>query len=221
MRAFFAGVLTTLVALAVAAVVVVATLPVADPAPPTPSPSPAPGAPGAPGAPSSVAEGETWLGDVDLSSSSVLTSDGPLTDVRATGAGVRLTTDGLRAQRLDIGAVLPFATAARQIGDVELYAAGNGRAGVRRTASVLGREIAIRATGTVRAVDGQLVIEPESVDLGGPGLVDSALSAAASRFVTIRHTVTGLPAGMRLTGVSVQQNGFRATLAGTDVVLTQ
>lgn len=215
MRAFLAGVLTTLVALAVAAVVVVATLPVADPAPATPSPSPAPGAP------TSVAEGETWLGDVDLSSSSVLTSDGPLTAVRATGAGVRLTADGLRAQRLDIGAVLPFATAARQIGDVELYAAGNGRAGVRRTASVLGREIAIRATGTVRAVDGQLVIEPESVDLGGPGLVDSALSAAASRFVTIRHTVTGLPAGMRLTGVSVQQNGFRATLAGTDVVLTQ
>jgi len=216
MRSFLAGVLTTLVALAVAAVVVVGTLPVADPAPATSSPSPAPS-----GAPASVAEGETWLSDVDLSSSTVLTSDGPLTDVQATGAGVRLTADGPRAQRLDLGAVLPFATAARQIGDVELYAAGNGRAGVRRTASILGRDLSVRATGTVRAVDGQLVIEPESVDLGGPGLVDTALSAAARRFVTIRHTVTGLPAGMRLTGVSVQQNGFRATLSGTDVVLTQ
>ena len=216
MRSFLAGVLTTLVALAIAAVAVVATLPVADPAPVTPAPSPAPS-----GAPSSVAKGETWLGDVDLSSSSVLTSDGPLTDVSATGAGVTLTTNGLRAQRLDIGAVLPFATAARQIGDVELYAAGNGRAGVRRTASILGRDLAIRATGTVRAVDGQLVIEPETVDLGGPGLVDTALSAAARRFVTVRHTVSGLPAGMRLTGVSVEQGGFRATLAGSGVVLTQ
>jgi hypothetical protein len=216
MRSFLAGVLTTLVALAVAAVVVLWSLPVTDPAPADPSPPPSPS-----GAPSSVAEGETWLGDVDLSSSSVLTSDGPLSDVRATGAGVRLTAEGLRAQRLDIGAVLPFATAARQIGDVELYAAGNGRAGVRRTASILGRDLAIRAIGTVRAVDGQLVIEPEAVDLGGPSLVDTALSAAARRFVTIRHTVTGLPAGVRLTGVSVEQDGFRATLAGSGVVLTQ
>ncbi len=216
MRSFLAGVVTTLVALAVAALVVVATLPVADPAPAAPPPSPA-----APGAPDSVAKGETWLADVDLSSSSVLTSDGPLTDIHATGSGVRLTSGGLRAQRLDIAAVLPFATAARQIGDVELYAAGNGRAGVRRTANILGRDVAIRATGTVRAVDGQLVIEPETVDLGGPGLVDTALSSVARQFVTIRHTVTGLPAGMRLTGVSVEQGGFRATLSGTDVVLTQ
>ncbi|WP_406829721.1 LmeA family phospholipid-binding protein [Pedococcus sp. KACC 23699] len=215
MRSFLAGVVTTLVALAVAAFVVVATLPVA-PAPAAPSPSSS-----APGAPKSVAKGETWLADVDLSSSSVLTSDGPLTDIHATGSGVRLTSGGLRAQRLDLAAVLPFATAARQIGDVDLYAAGNGRAGVRRTANILGRDVAIRATGTVRAVDGQLVIEPETVDLGGPGLVDTALSSVARRFVTIRHTVTGLPAGMRLTGVSVQQNGFRATLAGTDVILTQ
>ena len=216
MRSFLAGVLTTLAALAVAAFVVVASLPVADPAPATPAPSTAPS-----GAPDSVAQGETWLRDVDLTSSDVLTSDGPLTQVRATGAGVRLTADGLRAERLDLGAVLPFATAARQIGDVELYAAGNGRAGVRRTASVLGRDLAVRATGTVRAVDGQLVIEPETVDLGGPGLVDTALSAAARRFVTIRHTVTGLPAGMRLTGVSVVGDSFQATLAGTGVVLAQ
>ncbi|GAA2734055.1 hypothetical protein GCM10009867_13330 [Pedococcus aerophilus] len=215
MRSFLAGVVSTLVVLAVAAVLLVTSLPVADPAPA----APAPGRPA--GAPSSVAKGETWLGDVDLSSSSVLTSDGPLTDVRATGADVRLTSNGLRAGRLDLDAVLPFATAARQIGDVELYDAGNGRAGVRRTATVLGRDIAIRATGTVTAVDGQLVIEPESVDLGGPDFVDSALSAAARRFVTIRHTVTGLPAGMRLTRVSVQENGFRATLTGNDVILNQ
>lgn len=216
MRSFLAGVLTTLVALAVAAVLAVASLPLAEPAPDASAPARTPS-----GTPAGVAEGETWLADVDLSSSSVLASDGPFTDVRATGTGVRLTADGLRAQRLDLGAVLPFATAARQIGDVELYAAGNGRAGVRRTATILGRDIEVRATGTVRAVGGQLVIEPVSVDLGGPSLVDSALSAAARRFVTVRHTVTGLPAGLRLTGVSVQQNGFRTTLSGSDVVLNQ
>ena len=221
MRAFLAGVLTTLVALAVAAGFMLASLPVADPAQASP-PRSAPTTPSAPVAPSSVAKGETWLADVDLSSSRVLTSNGPLTDVTAKGAGVRLTSKGLRAQRLDLEAVLPFATAARQIGkDVELYDAGGGRAGVRRTETVLGRRVAVRATGTVTAVNGQLVIVPETVDLGGPGVLDSALSTAARRLVTIHHTVTGLPAGLRLTGVKVVQGGFRATLSGSDVVLTQ
>ena len=219
MRAFLAGVLTTLVGLAVAAAIAVSSLPVVDPAQAAP---PSPATPSATGAPSSVAKGETWLADVDLSSSRVLTSDGPLTDVTATGAGVRLTSQGLRAQRLDLEAVLPFATAAKQIGkDVQLYDAGGGRAGVRRIETVLGRRVAVRATGTVTAVNGQLVIVPETVDLGGPGVIDSALSTAARKLVTIRHTVTGLPAGVRLTAVKVEQGGFRAKLTGTDVVLTQ
>jgi hypothetical protein len=216
MRAFLAGVLTTLLVLVVAGVLVVVSLPVADQAPP-PRPAATPT-----GAPSRVAEGETWLGDVDLSSSSVLTSDGPLSDVRADGSGVRLTPGGLRADRLALDAVLPFATAAAQIGDdVELYAVPGGRAGVRRTVSLLGRQVAVSATATVRAEDGQLVIEPVTVDLGGPDLLDAALSAAARRLVTIRHTVTGLPKGMTLQEVSVVQDGFRTRLTGTGVVLTQ
>jgi hypothetical protein len=52
-------------------------------------------------------------------------------------------------------------------------------------------------------------------------VLDSALSTAARRLVTIRHTVTGLPSGVRLTGVKVLQGGFRASLSGSDVVLTQ
>ena len=216
MRAFLAGVLTTLAVLAVAAFVAVASLPVADP---PPEPGPGPGAPQVPG---SVARGETWLAEADLSSSSVLTSDGPLSDVRANGTGVHLTAQCLRADRLAVEAVLPFATAAAQIGDdVELYAAGDGRAGVRRTTTLLGRSLVIRATGTVRAESGQLVIQPVTVDLGGPDFLDAALSAAAQRLVTIRHTVTGLPEGMALDEVAVADDGFRARLSGTEVVLTQ
>jgi hypothetical protein len=219
MRAFLAGVLTTLVGLAVAAAFAVSSLPVVDPAQAAP---PSPATPSVPGAPGSVAKGETWLADVDLASSRVLTSDGPLTDVTAKGAGVRLTSKGLRAQRLDLEAVLPFSTAAKQIGkDVQLYDAGGGRAGVRRIETILGRRVAVRATCTVTAVNGQLVIVPETVDLGGPGVLDTALSTAARRLVTIRHTVTGLPAGVRLTGVKVEQGGFRTKLTGSDVVLTQ
>jgi hypothetical protein len=51
-------------------------------------------------------------------------------------------------------------------------------------------------------------------------VLDSVLSAAARRFVTFRHTVTGLPAGLRLTAVAVGQTGFEVRLAGTAVELT-
>jgi LmeA-like phospholipid-binding len=216
MRAFLAGFLTALVTLALAAVLVVVSLPVAD-RPPEEAPAPRP-----PGAPRTVAKGETWLADAVLSSGSLLTSDGPLSDVRVNGSGVHLTAGGLRADRLAIEATLPFGTAARQVGnDVELYAAPAGRAGVRRTTTVLGRTVGVEATGTVRAENGQLVLEPVTVDLGGPDVLDSALSAAARRLVTIRHTVTGLPAGMRLTQVTVADRGFHVVLTGSDVVLTQ
>lgn len=184
-----------------------------------PGPVPSPSAP-LPGEPGSVPEGQTWLGDVDLSSSRVLTHDGPLEDLHARGAAVSLTPDGLVARRLTIDAVLPFATAAAQIGEgVELYAAGDGLAGIRRTVSILGRDVVVTATGSVRAEDGQLVIEPETIDLGGPDWLDSGVSAAVRQLVTIHHSVEGLPEGMLLTRVAVEPGGFRAHLEGTDVQL--
>lgn len=168
-------------------------------------------------APTTIAPGETWLGDVELSSGDVRTSDGPLRDVTALGSGVQLTAEGLRADRLDIVATLPFETAAEQIGDgIELYPAGE-LAGMRRTAEILGREIEIEATGRVQAVDGLLVIEPETVDLGSFEWIDRVASAAVRAFVTIRHTVTGIPDGMRLDVVEVRPDGFRVELSGTDV----
>jgi hypothetical protein len=186
-------------------------------APPAPQQS-APPAPLPP--PANLRKGETWLQSVDLSSTAVVTPDGPFSDVRANGTDVLVTAQGLRVGHLRLEATLPFAAAARQIdGGVELYAAGDGRAGVRRTASLAGRAVTLRATGTVAAVGGQLVIEPETVDLGGPDFLDAALSAAARRLVTIRHTVEGLPEGMRLTRVTVSDHGFRATLEGSNVTL--
>ncbi|KGN43139.1 LmeA family phospholipid-binding protein [Knoellia aerolata] len=173
-------------------------------------------------APPDLATGETWLQDVRLTSADVTTSDGGLSDVTAVGSDVALTPDGLRAGRLDIDATLPFATAASQIGGgVSLYAADAGLAGLRRRVSVLGRDVEVRATGTVRAVDGRLVIEPETIDLDGPDWLDSAASTVVRQLVTIRHTVEGVPEGMALTSVSVQPGGFRAHLRGDDVTITR
>jgi hypothetical protein len=216
-KQFLLGVVTTLVALAVAAGVLLFSLGSgADPAPtPTVADSPAGAAADPPG---DLGADETWLGSVDLTSEDVVASEGDLVDVHATGSGVRFGPDGLRADRLDIDATIPFATVAEQVGpDTRVYAVSGGRAGVERTVTLLGRDVTVRATGTVTADGGQLLIEPETVDLGGPGFVNSAASALARTLVTIRQPVPGVPDGMTLTDVTVSGAGFAASLSGTDV----
>lgn len=218
-KQFVLGAVTMLVALLVAALALVWSVGSpgsgADVAAPTAAPTTRPTAP------ADLGKGETWLGDVRLTSSQVVTGDGGLTDVTAIGSGVTLTGDGLRASRLDIDASLPFATAASQIGGgVTLFAAEDGLAGLRRQVSVLGQDVEVRATGAVRAQGGQLVIEPQTIDLDGPDWLDSAASSIVRRLVTIRHTIEGVPQGMALTSVSVQANGFRAHLRGAEVTVS-
>ena len=220
MKHFLLGVVTTLVVLAgVAGVVLVSLGSGAEPAAPQPT-----GSTAAPGVrvdpPEDLADDETWLGSVDLRSEDVLAAEGDLVDVRATGAGVRFGPDGLRAARLGIDATIPFDTVAEQVGpDTRVYAVSGGRAGVERKATILGRDVTVRATGTVRADGGQLLIEPETVDLGGPSFVDAAASALARTLVTIRQPVPGVPQGMTLTDVSVSGAGVAASLTGSDVVI--
>ena len=170
--------------------------------------------------PGDLAEDETWLGAVQLRSQDVASANGDLVDVVATGSGVRFSPAGLTAQQLDIDATIPFATVAEQVGqDVTVYDAGNGKTGVQRQVSILGRDITLQATGTVSADGGQLLIEPETIDLGGPSFLDSAASTLARSLATIRQDVAGVPQGMTLTAVQVTPQGFDAQLTGTDVVI--
>ncbi len=137
---------------------------------------------------------------------------------RARACGSR--TKGLQAQTLDIDATIPFATVAEQVGqDVTVYDAGNGKTGVERQVTILGRDLTLKATGTVTADGGQLLIEPETVDLGGPSFLDAAASTLARSLATIRQDVPGVPTGMSLTAVEVTPQGFDAQLSGTDVVV--
>lgn len=170
--------------------------------------------------PADLKADETWLGSIDLRSEDVVSADGALTDVHATGSGIRFGADGVRAERLDLDATIPFATVAEQVGPgTRVYAVSGGLAGVEREVSILGRDLTVRATGRVTADGGQLVIEPETIDLGGPSFVDSAVSALARSLVTIRQDVPGVPDGMTLTDVSVSGAGFGVTLTGADVRL--
>ncbi len=218
MRRFLAG-MATMLALVVAAAWILVSY-AGDLGTRTPHEVPlGPGvSPSAP--PTDLGPGETWLGDVDLTSSALVTPEGPLRNVHATGTNVRVTAGGLRVGAVTVTATLPFDVAATQVGHgVVLYDAGGGLAGVRRTATVLGQDLTIRATGAVSAVNGDLRIEPRTIDVGLPGFVNDALTAAAQEVVTIQQSIQGIPPGLRLTAVTVRPDGFAATLKGTDVTI--
>jgi LmeA-like phospholipid-binding len=218
---FLLGVGATLAALALVLVVLVFSLGSGATSASGSTASPAPTASaGVAQRPADLTADETWLGAVELRSQDVVSAQGDLVDVVAIGSGVRFSEAGLRAQSLDIDATIPFATVAEQVGqDVTVYDAGNGKTGVERQVTILGRDITLKATGTVTADGGQLLIEPETIDLGGPSFLDAAASTLARSLATIRQDVPGVPAGMSLDAVAVTPQGFDAQLSGTDVTI--
>ncbi|MFL6153723.1 MAG: LmeA family phospholipid-binding protein [Ornithinibacter sp.] len=221
MKNFLLGVGATLAALALVLVVLVFSLGSGAPSGAVTTASPRPtGSTTVAQQPTDLTEDETWLGAVDLRSQDVVSAKGDLVDVVAKGSGVRFSQQGLKAQALDIDATIPFDTVAKQVGaDVTVYDAGNGKTGVERTVTLLGRDLTLKATGTVTADGGQLLIQPETVDLGGPSFLDSAASSLARGLATIRQDVAGVPPGMSLDEVQVTPQGFDARLSGTDVVI--
>ncbi|HET6968979.1 MAG TPA: LmeA family phospholipid-binding protein [Ornithinibacter sp.] len=222
MKHFLLGVATTLAVLALAVLALLLTLGSGGgEAAAVPSPTASgPGGTAAPEQPDDLAADETWLGSVELRSEDVVSADAELADVVAAGSGVRFSPQGLRADRLDLEATVPYETVAAQVGeDVRIFDAGGGLAGIERQVTVLGRDVTVSATGTVTADGGQLLIEPETVDLGGPSFLDAAASALARSLVTIREDVPGAPEGMALTDVEVTDAGFAASLSGTDVTI--
>lgn len=220
-RGVVTGALGMLAVLAVAVVVLwwVVTVPAGEPHRDAGSPPPAQRRPSAP-APERLGPDEVWLADLRLAASRLVTADSGLRDVDAVGRGVRTSPDGLVADRVDVEATVPYDVVARELGAAStVRAAGDGQAEVVRSVDVLGRELRVVARGTVEVVDGRLVVEPRSIDLGGPGFLSEALAAAVRQLVTIEHEVEGLPRGLVLEAVTVRDNGFRARLGGTSVVL--
>jgi len=217
-----AGVLLVVLALLAAAGFWALSRPADGTAAGSPTPTPSPGATAAPpsGAPSDLGADETWLGDVDLSSSDLVSPDGRLLDVVAVGQGVRSGPDGMTAARLRLDATVPFSDVAALLAEDATVSAGeDGLTEMRRTVTVLGRTVDVRATGTVRAKDGLIVVEPQEIDLGGPGFLAHAAGTAVRELVTIRRPVEGVPSGLELEEVTVQQDGFRTRFVGQDVRL--
>lgn len=216
-----AGVLGTLLLLVVALAVLwwVVTVPVDERDRDPGSPPAAQRRPSVP-APERIGRDEVWLADLRLTASRLVTADSRLRDVRAVGRGVRSSPQGLVADRVDVEATVPFDVVAQELGEGStVRAADDGQAEVVRTLELLGRELRVVARGTVEVEGGRLVVEPRSIDLGGPDFVSEGLAAAVRQLVTIEHEVEGLPDGLVLEDVVVRGDGFRAGLSGQGVVL--
>lgn len=170
-------------------------------------------------APADLREDEVWLADLTLDAGTVVTPDSLLRDVRAVGQDVVTGPDGLVAARLVVDATVPFEVVADGFENGAVIRADDGQAVLTRTVETLGRELRVVATGTVEVEDGRLVVEPRSIDIGGPDLLSDGVAAAVRRFVTIEHEIEGLPEGLVLQDVIVQGDGFRANLRGEDVRL--
>jgi hypothetical protein len=180
---------------------------------------PAAAPPGSPRPPADLAADESWLADVVLDAGVVITPGSQLQDVRAVARAVRTGPDGSRAGSLVVDATVPFEVVARQLGSGIVVRRSGSRAQVVRTVVVAGRQLRVVATGDVTVVAGRLVVEPRSIDVGGPGLLARSLADVARQLVTIEQEVEGLPEGLVLQRVIVEDGGFRAHLVGEDVRL--
>ncbi|MFC3299981.1 DUF2993 domain-containing protein [Arthrobacter agilis] len=170
--------------------------------------------------PAGLGDDGVWFASLRLDAETVVASGSTLRDVRAVGDGVVTGPDDVVAARLTVDATVPFDVVAEEVGDgSEVRAAQDGQAAVVRTVEAFGREIRVVATGTVDVENGRLVLEPRSIDVGGPDVLSSALAAVVRGSVTFEHEIEGLPEGLVLQDVVVREDGLRATLEGTDVAL--
>ena len=170
-------------------------------------------------APTDLTPGEMWLTDLVLQAGTLATPDGAIHDVEALGTDMRTGPAGLVAGSLSVDATVPFALVAAQIADDVVVQAAGSQAEVVRVFTFAGRDLRVVATGTVEVVAGRLVIEPQRIDVGGPAFLADVIAAAARELVTIEHEIEGLPEGLVLRDVTVQDDGFRAELRGEDVSL--
>ncbi len=170
--------------------------------------------------PSDLGQDEIWLGDIDVASGMVVLHDSSLLDVEAVGYGARSGPDGVVVDELEVRATVPFDVIEEELGrNTQVSATSDGQARVDGSVTVLGRSLRIMATGTVEVRGGLLVVEPRSIDLGGPDVVSRAVAGAVRQFVTIEHSIDGLPPNLVLQDVAIQQDGFRTELRGQNVVL--
>lgn len=170
--------------------------------------------------PAGLRDDDVWFADVALDAGTVVARGSTLRDVRTVGQDLVAGPGGLVAAQLTVDATVPFEVVADKLGNgtVVRSAVGN-QVMVMRTVRALGRDLPVTATGTVEVVAGKIVVEPRSIGLGGPDFLSDAIATVVRGLVTIEHSIEGLPEGLVLQDVAVQDDGFRANLRGEDIKL--
>lgn len=101
-----------------------------------------------------------------------------------------------------------------------LTPAGGGRVQLERRTSFFGTDIVARVTGAPR-----LDVEAQTVTLADPEIqvgdvqIPAGTAEALLRTVLQPMPLTGLPLGLRLTGMEATETGIVARVTGTDVLL--
>jgi hypothetical protein len=120
--------------------------------------------------------------------------------------------------RVDGTATLSYALLAERLGpDATLSREGDGLR-VTRTVEILGQRVKLTAAGQVTLKGNDLVMDVQRASGAGVDLPSWAVDRA-SNALDLRYTVPALPFGLRLTGVSPQDDGVRITVAAEQAVL--
>lgn len=143
-----------------------------------------------------------------------------LAGVRAPlGEAVSGSLTKVSVERVDARALLAYDALSRRSGDRRLTLSAEGdRLRVRGSVRVAGQTLAAEALSRL-TLDGEvLVVTAEQVRVGD-ARVDRAIGRALQGRLDLRVPVSGLPYGLRVTGVAVDPEGIRLTAAARDTVL--
>nr|NLD41203.1 LmeA family phospholipid-binding protein [Actinomycetales bacterium] len=177
--------------------------------------------PGAPTPPASLSVDEVWLGDVSFEAGALVAAGTPFDDVVAHGVDVTSGPNGLVASYLDVTGTVPYHVVEGELpAGTSVGPAGNGEVRIETALEILGRELVVTAQGAVRVESGRIAVDPTAIDLGGPQWLSELLTEIVRELIVIEHEIEGLPEGLTLRTVDVEDDGFRATLVGTDVRVT-
>jgi hypothetical protein len=137
----------------------------------------------------------------------------PLSDVLS-GSVQQIPVD-----RVDGTATISYALLAQQLGgDTVLAQEGDGIRVTRRV-EVLGTEVPLTATGTVRLEGGDVVIDVGDASAGSLQVPDAVLRRAAG-LLDLRYPVPALPFGLQLTSAVPAADGVDVRVEATDTVLS-
>ena len=139
-----------------------------------------------------------------------------LTDVTTTDWFASMTVSHAEGTvRIDYSAL-------QRLAKVPLTYVGNGRVQIDTAATVLGRQVTARITGTPRldVEDQTITLTDPDITVAGvdlPGFTANALLRALVKPIPI----TGIPLGLRLTSIDPQDSGIHAAVVGDNVPINR